>query len=56
MKTKALRMARRLYNSPFVSRELNRANQLKWARAVRALGPKWKLAENQPLVKGPRLS
>lgn len=45
MKTKLLRRARKLWNSPFVTPELNRRNQLHWARAVARLGDKWLLAK-----------
>lgn len=40
-----LRLARRLYNVDYVPREINRANQRKWARSVRLLGSRWLLAE-----------
>jgi hypothetical protein len=39
-----LRVVRRLFNSNLVPREINRANQRKWVRAVRELGDKWQLA------------
>ena len=45
MKTDMLRLARRLYNVDYVPREINRANQRKWARSVRLLGSRWLLAE-----------
>lgn len=45
MNTKLLKIARRLWDSPFVSRELNRRNQLHWARAAHRLGDKWLLAK-----------
>lgn len=45
MKTRLLVAARRNYNSDLVSRELNRLNQLKWARAVKRMGSKWVLAQ-----------
>lgn len=45
MKTKLLRMARRLWNSEVVPREINRVNQIKWAKAVARLGDKWLLAK-----------
>lgn len=45
MKTKLLRRARKLWNSPFASPALNRRNQLEWARAVARLGDKWLLAK-----------
>jgi len=41
MNTTRLAQARRLYNSDFASREVNRANQRKWARSIRILGDKW---------------
>jgi hypothetical protein len=44
MRTAMLRRARALWNSPTASRETNRCNQLKWARAVARLGDKWLLA------------
>ena len=43
MKTKLLRMARRLWNNDLMPSELNRRNQLKWARAVDRLGDEWLL-------------
>lgn len=42
MKTRALVMVRRHFNSPYVSEAINRANRLKWCRSVRLLGDKWK--------------
>ena len=45
MKTKMLKMARRLFNVDYVPREINRANQLKWARSVKMLGDNWLLAK-----------
>lgn len=45
MKTEMLKMARRLYNVPYMPREINRANQLKWARSVKRLGNNWLLAK-----------
>ena len=44
MNTTRLAQARRLFDSPFTSREVNRANQLKWVRSIRLLGDKWLLA------------
>jgi hypothetical protein len=44
MITVRLAQARRLYNSDLTSREVNRANQLKWARSIRMLGDKWLFA------------
>lgn len=44
MRVKLLSMARNQYNSAYVSRELNRRNQLAYARAVMAMGNKWALA------------
>lgn len=41
MNTGLLRRARRLWSSQTVPAEMNRVNQLKWARAVHALGDKW---------------
>ena len=35
------RHAIRNFSSPLVSKELNRANQRKWLRAVEYLGDKW---------------
>ena len=45
MNTERLKQARKQWNSPYVSRETNRANQLKWVRSVRNLGDKWLLAK-----------
>lgn len=47
MKTKLLKMTRRLWNANHVPREVNRQNQVKWARAVNRLGDKWLLAVYQ---------
>ena len=44
MITVRLAQARRLYNSDLASREVNRANQLKWTRSIRMLGDKWLFA------------
>lgn len=45
MKTKILRMARRLWNVPDCPREINRANARKWVRSLRLLGDHWVLAK-----------
>ena len=44
MNTTRLAQARRLFDSPLTSREVNRANQRKWVRSIRLLGDKWLLA------------
>ena len=44
MITVRLAQARRLFNSDLAPREINRANQLKWARSIRMLGDKWLFA------------
>lgn len=44
MNTKLLRRARLLWDVDYVPREVNRLNQLKWARSVHRLGDKWLLA------------
>ena len=36
-----LTRVRRMFNSEFVSREVNRANQRKWVREIRLLGSNW---------------
>ena len=41
MITTRLAQARRLFNSDLAPREVNRANQRKWARSLRILGDKW---------------
>lgn len=46
MKTKLLSMARRLWNSEVCPREINRLNQVKWAKSVARLGDKWLLAKH----------
>ena len=48
-----LRRVRRLWNSELVPAEINRANQRKWIQAVRQLGSKWVLA-NENEVAGAR--
>ena len=45
MKTRLLRMARRLWGVEYLPPEINRLNQLKWARSVSMLGDKWLLAK-----------
>lgn len=45
MKTMLLKRSRILWNSDLASPNLNRLNQLKWARAVQQLGDKWLLAQ-----------
>jgi hypothetical protein len=45
MKTEMLKHVRQLFNVPYVSREINRANQRKWVRSVRFLGDNWLLAK-----------
>ena len=45
MKSHMLKRARRLFNSEYVSPEINRANQRKWIRSVRLLGDRWLLAQ-----------
>lgn len=45
MKTKLLRMARRLWSVEHVPVSVNRENQLKWARSVARLGDRWLLAQ-----------
>ena len=44
MNTQVLKHVRALWNNPLASREINRANQIKWVRARRQLGDKWLLA------------
>lgn len=45
MNTHMLKHVRTLWNVDYVPREVNRANQLKWVRSVRALGDRWLLAQ-----------
>lgn len=40
-----LSRARRLFNSEYVPRSVNRANQRKWVRSLRLLGRRWLLAQ-----------
>ena len=44
MNTKMLVKARKLWNNPDASVELNRANMRKWVKSVRMLGSNWLLA------------
>lgn len=44
MKIKLLATARKLWTVSYIPREINRRNQLKWARSVHMLGDKWLLA------------
>lgn len=45
MNTRMLKLVRQRFNSDLVSREVNRANQRKWARAMRHLGDRWVCAQ-----------
>lgn len=46
MKVELLKTSRRLWQPmDYIPREINRANQLKWARAVQQLGDKWLLVQ-----------
>ena len=45
MNVQILKHVRALWSSPLASREINRANQIKWVRAKRQLGDKWLLAQ-----------
>lgn len=45
MNTALLKQARKLFNSDMVPAHINRANQIKWARALRDLGDKHLLAK-----------
>ena len=45
MKTQMLTKARRLFNVDYMPNEVNRANQIKWARSVHRLGDRWLLAK-----------
>ena len=51
MRVKLLSLARDLYNSPFVSRDLNRRNQLAYARCIASMGDKWALAHEWTLTE-----
>jgi hypothetical protein len=44
MKTEMLKRARTLFNVDYMPPEINRANQRKWVRSIRRLGPNWLLA------------
>lgn len=45
MNTQALKHVRELWANPLAPREINRANQRKWVRAIRQLGNRWLLAQ-----------
>lgn len=47
-----LKMVRRNFNNPMVSRELNRRNQRHWVASVRQLGGKWLLADQSTRLAG----
>lgn len=49
MNIRALKHVRQLWNVDYVPTHINRANQRKWAKAIRMLGDKWLLAK--PLEK-----
>jgi len=55
MKTTLLKTTRKLWSSEFVPQNINRSNQLKWARAVYKLGDKWLLV-NPVQRSGPACS
>ena len=40
-----LRRAVRLWNVPYVPKEINRSNAIKWVRSVERLGDRWLLAK-----------
>jgi hypothetical protein len=46
MNTKMLKLCRKLWSSPTVPSELNRANARKWVKSIRLLGDKWLLAKH----------
>lgn len=46
MNVKLLKMARQLWDVDYVPTEVNRRNQLMWARSVHRLGDKWLLAKH----------
>ena len=46
MKTNLLKRARELWNVSYIPREMNRANQRKWIRALRIVGDKWLYAHH----------
>lgn len=54
MKTKLLKMSRRLWNVDYLPPEVNRLNQIKWARAVSRLGDKWLFAKHVTRLEVPR--
>ena len=45
MKTAALTLVRKHFNSPLVADAINRRNRLAWCRSVRLLGDRWLLAK-----------
>lgn len=47
-----LRQAVRLYSSPYVSREQNKANRVSWLRSIHALGDGWVLAGRKEVSWG----
>jgi len=44
MNTKMLKVARKLWNNPYASVDLNRSNMRKWVKSVKILGSDWILA------------
>jgi hypothetical protein len=44
MNTKMLTKARQLFSVDYMPKQINRANQRKWVRAIRMLGDKWLIA------------
>jgi hypothetical protein len=49
MRVKLLSMAREQYSSPYASDELNRRNQLAYAKVITEMGDKWALAHEWTL-------
>lgn len=48
MKTRMLKMARRLWAAPEVPEHLARHNMRAWTRSIKVLGDRWLLAKHMP--------
>lgn len=49
---KLARRAIKLWNVPYVPKEINRANARKWMQSVQMLGDKWLLAQQVRRIGG----
>jgi hypothetical protein len=50
-KEKLQERAKALFNSEYVSEEINKANQVKWVKSVETLGSKWLYHESNKITR-----